>query len=274
MNSTQMVHKASPIVKWAGGKGQLLPQLEPLFPVKFTGYFEPFLGGGAVFFHLQPPRVVISDINQELINAHIVVRDSVEELIANLSRHVYDKEYYYEVRAQDPVTMSSVERAARLIFLNRTCFNGLYRVNQKGKFNVPFGRYDNPIICDAGKLRATHEALQGAEILAEDFGAVLQLAGKQDFLYLDPPYHPLNETANFTNYTQGGFGEDDQRRLAKVLANLDSLGCRWLLSNSDTPLIWELYRGLNIKRLEARRAINSKVEKRGVIGELAIRNYL
>ena len=264
---------ASPFLKWAGGKGQLLSQLTPLFPTTFGHYFEPFLGGGAVFFSLQPLSAVLSDISSELVNVYLVVRDSAEELIGQLSPHKNESEHYYRVRAQDPKTLSQLERAARLIFLNKTCYNGLYRVNRKGQFNVPFGRYANPTICDERQLGAASRALHGAEITQGDFATMLQRARQNDFIYLDPPFHPLSQTASFTSYAQDGFDEDAQRRLAQTLRNLDARGCLWLLSNSDTPFIRELYQGFAIARLEARRAINSKGDRRGAVGELAIRNY-
>jgi len=285
--------KARPFLKWAGGKGQLLGQYEPFFPHHFNAYYEPFLGGGAVFFHLwnlaatgslgsrawrpgaahQPRPAFLSDVNEELINAYIVVRDRVEELIERLRGHRNERGYYYALRAQDPTALGPVERAARLIYLNKTCYNGLYRVNRWGRFNVPFGRYKNPLICDAEGLRAASLALQGVELRACDFEEALQGAGPGDFVYLDPPYDPLSATASFTSYAQGGFDEGEQRRLARSFAELDRRGCLLMLSNADTELVRRLYRGFRIVQVQAKRAINSRADGRGAISELLILNY-
>jgi DNA adenine methylase len=266
---------ARPILKWAGGKGALLPQFSPHFPAPGTyqRYFEPFMGSGAVFFHLQPAQSFLFDINPQLIEAYRVVRDTVEELIAALQVHYYDAHYYYEVRAQLPATLSPVQRAARLIFLNHTCYNGLYRENRQGQFNVPFGRHRNPTICDVAGLRAASAALQRAHLDVLDFENVLTSAAPGDLLYFDPPYEPLSPTSNFTSYTAHGFTSADQRRLADVFRALDRRGCLLMLSNSSAALIYELYQGFQIHDILARRAINSKRDGRGTVKELLITNF-
>jgi len=262
-----------PPIKWVGGKGQLIPQFEPLFPRRFGGYHEPFFGGGAVFFRLLPERAVLIDKNPELINFYLVLRDRLDDLIAHARRHRNEAGYYYEIRAMDPERMAPVARASRFLYLNRTAFNGLWRVNRRGKHNVPFGRYKNPKIADEESLRAAAEALKRAEILLDDFGRVLDFARPGDFVYLDPPYHPVSETARFTRYTAEDFGPEDQARLAGVFRELDRRGCLVMLSNSDTEFIRGLYRGYDVRTVRARRAINSKAERRGPVSELVIRNY-
>lgn len=278
--------KASPFVKWAGGKGQLLTQLDPYFPPRFGRYVEPFVGGGAVFFHLYSrglldgKEVVLIDRLAELIDCYRVVRDSVDDLIAALAQHETlksDKEYYYHVRAWDRqadyAQRSDVERAARFIYLNRTCYNGLYRVNRKGQFNVPFGRYRNPTVCAADRLRATSRALQGVTLVAADFGRCDQFARAGDLVYFDPPYHPLSSTAYFTSYTAHDFADAEQRRLAALFRALDDRGCRLILNNSDTALIRTLYSSYAIHELKAARPINVRADRRGHINELLVVNF-
>jgi len=267
------IGKLKPPAKWAGGKTQLLSQLRPLFPKRFDLYLEPFVGGGAVFFDLQPDRAVLIDSNFELINFYQVVKNNLDELLQDLEQHKNEKDYYYKVRSLDPEQMASIERASRFLFLNKTCFNGLWRVNKKGKFNVPFGRYKSPNFRDEKNLRLVNIALQNAEIRCDDFSVVLEYATPGSFVYLDPPYHPLSETANFTSYTKDSFGEEDQRRLAKVFRELDAKHCNVMLSNSDTDFIRGLYKGYDVKVVYAKRAINSKGTKRGPIKELVVRNY-
>lgn len=266
-----------PFVKWAGGKTQLLSELLKRIPLKFNRYFEPFVGGGALFFAIQPKDAYLSDISAELINTYCVVRDEVGELIEELSLHHYNREYYYKVRNVDRnghyATWNSVRKAARLIFLNKTCFNGLYRVNAKGHFNVPFGRYVNPTICDVDNLRACSMALKGTEILQEPFNNIVSKAGKGDFVYFDPPYMPLSNTANFTAYSSRGFGIDSQTVLRDVCEELDKKGVKFMLSNSSAPAVLGLYNGYNIISVAAGRAINSKGEKRGKVTELIVTNY-
>lgn len=265
-----------PFIKWAGGKRDLLAQYQPYFPSKekIRRYFEPFIGGGAVFFHLQIHPAVLLDTNRPLIETYQVVRDHVAELIAVLQQHRNEKAYYYDVRAQNPEQLSAVERAARFIYLNRTCYNGLCRVNRRGQFNVPFGRYTNPRICDTDNLYAASRALQRTQIQVADFEAVVGMAGPGDLVYFDPPYAPLSPTANFTSYTANGFSAQEQARLAQVFHRLHEQGCAVMLSNSNAPLIYELYggHGYNLVEISARRAINSAADKRGSITELLITN--
>lgn len=268
-------NRPKPPVKWAGGKGQLISQFEPLFPKqKFNLYIEPFVGGGAVFFHLLPSVAILIDNNPELINFYIIVRDELQALLADLEKHQNNKEYYYSIRALDPDKMDAVSRASRFLYLNKTGYNGLWRVNKKGKHNVPFGQYKNPKIVDRENLEKVSMFLQNTEIVLGDFSKALDFVLPGAFIYLDPPYHPLSETANFTSYTSNSFGVDDQRRLAEVFKQLDERGCQVMLSNSDTPFIRELYKGYDIQVVYARRAINCCAEKRGPISELVIRNYV
>ena len=270
-----------PFIKWAGGKTQLLPQLDPLYPPasRVSRYIEPFVGSGAVFFHvratLAPTAVVLADGNQGLIEAYTVVRDDVEALIRALRRHKarHSADHYYRVRAQSPGRLTRVARAARLIYLNKTCFNGLYRVNSRGEFNVPMGRYEDPPILDAENLRVASGALRGVELRAGHFRETLGYARRGDFIYFDPPYQPLSRTSFFTAYTDGAFKEPDQAELAAVYGELDARGCLVMLSNSDAPLIRELYRAYDIRPVRARRSINSRADRRGRIGEVVVINY-
>jgi DNA adenine methylase len=271
-------------VKWAGGKAQLLAQFEPYFPASFGRYVEPFVGGGAVFFHLYnkgclEDGAVLIDRVGELINCYQVIQNQVESLITELGRHESGKatpDYFYQVRDWDRVAdyaqRSDLERAARFVFLNHTCYNGLYRVNRRGQFNVPFGRYRNPTVCNAEHLRLVSQALQGVTLLQGDFGCCLDWARPGDLVYLDPPYHPLSDTARFTSYTPHDFGIREQQRLATVFRDLDRQGCYVMLSNSDTAVIRDLYRGYKQVRVQARRAINSIGHKRGAVAELLVIN--
>jgi DNA adenine methylase len=275
--------KPTPFLKWAGGKSQLLAQFETLFPERrFAHYFEPFVGSGAVFFALynqgRISQAALSDRNPELINCYSTVREQPEALIEILGQHHtnHNRDYYYQIRAldrQDDVTLAPVERAARMIYLNRTCYNGLWRVNRKGQFNVPMGSYKNPRILNAPNLRAVSRALQGVSIIVMDFRRVVDAAQPGDFVYFDPPYVPLNATSNFTSYTAGNFSLDDQRDLADTFAALDRRGVSVMLSNSDTPLVRELYAAYQIREVKAARLINSKANGRGEISELVITNY-
>ena len=245
----------------------------PLLPKSWGRYFEPFVGGGALFFALRPRNAVLTDSNAELVNVYRVVRDKLEALIEELSKHPYDKDHYYEVRAQDPRTLTDVEAAARMIYLNKTAFNGLYRVNKSGRFNVPFGRYSNPKICDRPRLRAASEALRGVVVAQRDFSEVVHFTRPGDFVYFDPPYVPRSATSNFTNYASGGFGLEQQRRLAQIFRELDRAGVKVMLSNSDTDLVRSLYHDFRIDTVLARRAVNSKASARGPITEVVVRNY-
>jgi DNA adenine methylase len=273
---------ARPFLKWAGGKQQLLAQLEPYFPPAFDRYLEPFVGGGAVFFHLWnagrlPVRVSLFDTNEEIVNTYTAVRDHLDELVEQLAVHKarHGEEYYYHIRAQDrrPTRLSDVQRAARTIYLNRTCFNGLYRVNSKGQFNVPLGRYRNPAIVRRDVLQAASEALRNVDIQVKGFHQMVDLARPSDFYYFDPPYDPVSKTAHFTGYTSSAFGEQDQRDLADVFAQLAQQGCLCMLSNSHTPFILDLYRDYRIETVYAKRIVNSDVSGRGRVKEVVIMNY-
>ncbi|MCI0393346.1 MAG: DNA adenine methylase [Chloroflexi bacterium] len=269
-----LVAGAAPFLKWAGGKSQLLKQYQEYFPGRgqIGRYFEPFIGSAAVFFHLQPAQARLSDVNGHLVEAYQVVQKDVDGLIEALRVHQNDKEYYYQVRAQDPAAMEPVERVARLIFLNKTCYNGLYRENGQGKFNVPFGRYKNPTICDEERLRTASKALQGVEICQADFARAVEEAAAGDFIYFDPPYSPLSPTSSFTSYHQYGFSSEEQQRLAETFHCLAQRGCIVMLSNSSTSLVRQLYEGHSYQLIEiqARRSINSKADGRGPVTELLI----
>lgn len=264
--------KAAPFLKWAGGKSRILSKVTAQLPPEITGrYFEPFLGGGAVFFGLQPTGgVQLSDINGELVNVYRCVRDEVDALIGDLGRHRYEKNYYYAVRAQDPQSLTDLERASRLIFLNRTCFNGLYRVNRRGQFNVPFGRYTNPTICQEDRLRAASAALADCAIGQLDYATAVSSADSGDVVYFDPPYDPISPTANFTSYASGGFGRPEQERLSKLFAKLSDKGVHCTLSNSDTPFIRSLYSDFRITQIEAPRAISRSAAGRKPVLEVLV----
>lgn len=260
-----------PFLKWAGGKGQLIQQYIPYFPKRFSTYYEPFLGGGAIFFYLQPNCSFLMDINSELVNVFCCVRDEVEALIRLLKQHRdrHCADYYYYIRSC--ATGSSIERAARLIYLNKTCFNGLYRENSKGQFNVPIGRYKNPAVCDPELLRAASWSLQNTQIEVQPFEVVLNYAkSKDDFVYFDPPYHPISATSKFTSYNRYSFSQEDQLRLRDTFVELVNRGVQVMLSNSDCPFIRDLYKDFTIYTIYASRSINSNSEKRGKITELLI----
>lgn len=275
--------KPKPFVKWAGGKRQLLKQFRDLglyppelFDPTTNTYYEPFVGGGAVFFDLLPERAELSDLNRELVITYNVIKNNIDELIFSLKQHIYDKEYYLEVRAKNVNELSDIEVASRFIFLNRTGFNGLYRVNKKGQFNVPFGRYSNPVICDEENLRRVSRELQNVIIKHQDYTSVLKNAQKGDFIYFDPPYYPLNRTSSFTAYTSESFLEKEQTELRDTFVKLHKRDCYIMLSNSDTPFINDLYSeidGATIHKITAGRAINSKGSGRGKITELLVTNY-
>ena len=268
---------ARPFLKWAGGKGRLLSQYEPFFPPSFATYYEPFLGGGAVFFHLaeRSQRAVLGDINPELVNVYRCVRDHPAELITRLANHkrLHSPDYYYRVRQQHQLA-NPLARAARLIYLNKTCYNGLYRENSQGQFNVPVGSYKNPAICDPDLLWSASVALQGAEIAEFSFAEILKWPlTSQDFVYFDPPYHPLSSTSNFTSYSRFGFGPSHQEQLAQVFRKLVKQGVKVMLSNSDCEFIRNLYQGFTIHTIQAARMINSHAGRRGKISELLITSY-
>ncbi len=279
------VHLAKPFLKWAGGKGQLLEQFRPLFPEWALGappsrgvprYFEPFVGSGAVFFALRPGRAVLTDVNRELVDCYRAIQLHLEDVIAALRRHRYEEAHYYRVRDLDPAALALPERAARTIFLNKTGYNGLFRVNKKGRFNVPFGRYTNPGFANPdslGNLRACARALRGVTLEVRDFGEVKRHARAGDFVYFDPPYVPASSTADFTSYAAGGFGWEEQRRLAELFGELTKRGVQAMLSNSDTPAVRELYGAYRVDTVLASRSINSRADRRGKVGEVVVRNY-
>ena len=263
------IRNASPFLKWVGGKTQLLPALLEYVPRDFDTYIEPFVGGGALFFALQPAKTVLADSNPELMNCYTVVRDKVEELIAVLSTYTYAEDFYYALRSEVP--LDAVLRAARLIYLNRTCFNGLYRVNKKGQFNVPFGRYENPLICDTERLRAASYALRNVELRCSPYQETLErYARPGDFIYIDPPYHPISQYSDFKRYTAEFFYADDQRVLAQMVKNLAQQGCSVMVSNSYCDFILDIYEGCQIVEVEAKRNINKDPAKRGEVKEVLI----
>lgn len=268
---------AKPFVKWVGGKKQLLPDLVERVPADFGRYYEPFVGGGALFFHLQPQRACLTDVNSDLVNLYTVIRDKVDELVEDLHQHVYEKTYFYQMRGMDRTPeyeiWTDVQKASRFIYLNKTCYNGLYRVNSKGQFNAPFGRYTNPTILDSDNLYACHIALKKAVIEETSFYSVRRRIRSNDFVYFDPPYAPLTATASFTGYTKGGFDEDMQYKLRDLCRVLDKRSVRFMLSNSSAPLILDLYAEFNIDFVYATRTVNSKAGKRGKIPEVIVTNY-
>ncbi len=271
---------AQPFLKWAGGKRQLLPEIRKYLPEEMNGtYYEPFIGAGAVLFDVQPSKAVINDINSELVNTYLTIRDHIEELLSDLRKHENDSDYFYAIRDLDrkPIyeELTDVERASRLIFLNKTCFNGLFRVNKKGQFNVPFGKYKNPNIVNEDVVRAVHDYLANNEvtILNGDFADAVATAKKGDFVYIDPPYDPVSTTSSFTSYSLDGFGRDEQERLRDLVVDLDRRGCKVLLSNSATEYIKDLYKNFQIEIVGATRSINSVASKRGKIDEVLVMNY-
>jgi DNA adenine methylase len=275
--------EAQPFLKWAGGKAQLLAQFEPFFPKSIEAYSEPFVGGGAVFFHLKARfpgmRARLCDNNAELINCYDVVRDYVAALMERLDAHLNrfrseDERYYYLVRSQHHLK-DPIERAARMIFLNKTCFNGLWRVNARGEFNVPIGSYkpDKVALYDRKNLLAASRELKGVELSVQDFRETLRGAAAGEFVYVDPPYYPVSATANFTSYTKEDFGKPEQEELAALFADAARRGVKAMLSNSDTPFIRGLYKGCRMQTVKARRAVNCDGAKRGLIPEVLVLTY-
>lgn len=268
-----------PFLKWAGGKTQLADALLERKPVCFSTYHEPFVGSGALFFRLYREnrirRAILSDINAELIDTYLAIRDHVTEVISILSEFPHSKEFYYEIRGKDPWKLSLPERAARMIYLNKTGYNGLYRVNRQGQFNVPFGRYKSPKYLDRDNLLAVSQALQNVEILCAPFDTVIDRAEPGDWVYFDPPYVPVSQTANFTSYYASGFELQDHERLRDVCVTLSKNNVYVMVSNSDTPTVRSLYRSqyFFIDEVLASRAINCNGAKRGKITELVITNY-
>lgn len=270
----------APVVKWVGGKRQLIDALAPLLPKEFSTYCEPFVGGGAVLFWRQPKRAIINDVNQDLIQMYEVIRDDVEGLIAELDKHENTSEYFYNVRDWDRdkdtyAARSLTERASRIIYLNKTCYNGLYRVNNAGEFNSPFGNYKNPNLVNAPVLRAVSSYLKEAEVTltCRDYTQVLADVPEGTFVYLDPPYDPVSVTASFTGYSRGGFTREDQIRLRECCDDLNRRKIKFMLSNSATDFIKEQYDDYNITIVQAKRAINSDAKRRGQVDEVVVRNY-
>ncbi len=264
--------RAAPFLKWVGGKTSLLPELLRHVPDRLRRYHEPFVGGGALFFAVAPRRATLADHNGELIHCYRQVRDDVYRVLDALRAHVYDKAHYQGVRALDPQGLTPAQRAARFVYLNKTCFNGLWRVNREGRFNVPIGRYRNPRFHDPEALIAASGALRDVELLHLPFEEALAKASPGDFVYLDPPYDPVSETASFASYTADGFTWDDQKRLARACIALNRRGVRFLLSNSATGRVRELYRGFSQRTVRAPRFINSKGDSRGRVDELLVFN--
>lgn len=266
--------KATPFVKWVGGKRKLTDRLRALAPAKFERYVEPFLGGGALFFALRSEGyngpALLCDVNMELVITYRAVRDFPTALVRVLRQHVNTEEAYYKVRAQSPDALDTVERAARFIYLNKTCFNGVYRVNKSGRFNVPFGRQANPTICDEPAIYAASSALYNATLECRSFASLADEIGAGDFAYCDPPYVPVSSTAKFVDYTVDGFTLEDQRLLAEHVWTWAGRGASVLLSNADVPLVRELYSGLQIEEVQMARAINSKGTGRGKVGEVVV----
>lgn len=268
-----------PFLKWVGGKRQLISDISPLLPSKISTYYEPFIGGGALLFYLQPKKAVINDYNSELINTYEVIRDNVEDLIIDLAKHKNEKDYFYEMRAKDRQynfnELSDIERASRVLYLNKTCFNGLYRVNKSGEFNTPFGSYKNPNIVNEPVLRAVSAYLNqnDIKILNVDFEQAVKGARKGAFVYFDPPYDPVSKSSNFTGYIEGGFGADEQERLRDICVDLDKKGVKFLLSNSATYFMKDLYKDFEVIEVNAKRHINSVGTKRGFVAEILVRNY-
>jgi len=276
---TRQTLNARPFLKWAGGKRQLLEHIRPLIPASYDRLIEPFMGGAAVFFDQQPETGWLNDINAELVNCYQIVRDEVEALIEDLGRHHYERGYFEEIRALDRQpgglsSLSALTRASRFIYLNKSSFNGLYRVNSKGFYNVPFGRFKNPSIVNAVLLRACSAALQGCRVSNLDWQEVLQAAVPGDFVYLDPPYLPLSPTSNFTHYADNGFGLADQQQLAGAVADLARRGIGFVASNSWHPDILKLYQDFTITQVSASRAINARASGRKPIAEALITNLV
>lgn len=264
---------ATPVIKWVGGKTKLLGELSSRMPERYGRYFEPFAGGAALFFRSAPEHAVLADSNPDLINLYRTLATDVSGVIRRLAHHrsAHDERHYYDVRARwndRELSWSSADRAATFIYLNKTCFNGLWRVNRAGDFNVPIGRYTDPPICVPEALRAAHALLVRATLRCCDYRTAVEDAERGDFIYFDPPYDPVAPTANFTSYTANAFGPDQQAELAATARALVARGCRVMLSNSDTPLIRTLYKGFRIDRVKCARAINSNAAKRGEVDEV------
>jgi len=282
-----LASKPKPFIKWVGGKRQLLKQFREMglyppidFDFKKNAYYEPFVGGGAVFFDFLPKNAVLSDMNAELVTTYNVIKHDVHALIRSLKGHKNDKDYFLKMRAKDISKLSDVQVASRFIYLNRTAFNGMYRVNKSGGYNVPFGKYTNPKICDADNLLHVHDYLQTVDIKHQDYTHILKVAKKGDFIYLDPPYAPLSPTSSFTAYTREGFGAEQQKELRDAFYELHKRGCYVMLSNSNSDFINEIYGELakkdnkiKLHKVKANRMINANASGRGKIKEVLVVNY-
>jgi DNA adenine methylase len=270
---------AQPFVKWAGGKRQLLSEIRKFIPSGISTYFEPFVGGGAVLFDIQPKKAIINDYNSELINVYKIIKSNCQELIDDLKTYINTEEYFYQVREMDRLPdfkdLSDVKKASRIIYLNKTCFNGLFRVNSQGQFNVPFGSYKDPNFVNEFTLKAVSNYLNSSDItfLSVDFAESLKGVKKNDFVYLDPPYDPVSDISSFTGYTLNGFDKSEQQRLKETCDLLNKKGTKFLLSNSATPYIKDLYKDYTIEIIQANRSINSIADRRGKIDEVLIRNF-
>lgn len=271
----------SPILKWVGGKRQLLGHITPLIP-KCSTYYEPFIGGGAVLFYTQPKKAIINDSNIELINVYQVIKNNPEELINKLIKYKEQncEDYFYEIRALDRdsdafAEMSEVDRAARIIYLNKTCYNGLFRVNSSGEFNAPWGKYKNPNITNETTINAINKYLNKANVIIKcgDYREALEGIRKGVFVYLDPPYMPISSSSSFTGYTAAGFGEKEQIALKEQCDLLNERGVKFLLSNSSCKFIEDLYADYTVTKVGAKRSINAKSDKRGEVDEVLVRNY-
>lgn len=269
-----------PFVKWVGGKRQILDEIKEFMPLKYSKYYEPFLGGGALLFDIQPRNATVSDINKELINLYLVIKNDVNSLINDLKKHKNDSNYYYQMRELDRnkeaySKLSSIEKASRIIFLNKTCYNGLFRVNKAGEFNSPFGSYEEPNIVNEPVLKAVNYYFIHSKIDIQccDFEAAVSSAKAGDFVYFDPPYDPVSSSASFTGYDKGGFSRKEQTRLKLLCDKLNRAGVKFLLSNSATDFIKDIYQAYRIKPIMAKRVINSKATMRGDVEEVLIRNY-
>lgn len=271
----------APVVKWVGGKRQLLPEINKHLPkIGSLTYYEPFVGGGALLFDLQPKNAIINDFNSELINTYQVIKENVEELIEDLKNHKNTPEYFYNIREIDRDSntykqLTNIQKASRLLYLNKTCFNGLFRVNRAGEFNSPFGNYKNPNIVNEITLRAVNLYFNNSNIKFKcgDYEEALLDIKKNSFVYFDPPYDPISNSSNFTGYTNGGFDKKNQERLKLLCDKLNNKGIKFLLSNSATKFILDLYKDYNIEIVKAKRSINSNASLRGEIDEVLIKNY-
>ena len=276
----ETIRNLKPVIKWVGGKTQLLDEIIKRIPKEYNAYLEAFFGGGAVLLAITPKRAKINDFNAELVNLYNVIASNPDLLIKHLKSgdFVNDEKVFYDIRNLDrnPNFLTSFNkefRASRTIYLNKTCYNGLYRVNSKGEFNTPFGKYKNPLICDEDNIKNVSSYLKTVKIYNLDFEDFLKKAKPGDFVYLDPPYDVVSKTASFTAYNKDGFNRDEQKRLKKACDNLTAKGVKWMLSNSATSFILDLYNEYNIDIVKAKRCINSKGDKRGDVEEVLIRNY-